>query len=157
MTVRVASAEDLALLPAVETAADEMFDGMDLPPAGSAGELAAARLVLVAGDPPAGFARVEIVDGLAHLEQLSVHPEHGRRGLGGALVEAACAWAAAEGFPAITLITFADVPWNAPFYARHGFEPLTELTPGLGELRAHEGELGLDALGTRVVMRRELR
>ena len=29
----------------------------------------------------------------AHLEQLSVHPDHGRRGLGRALLRAGCAWA----------------------------------------------------------------
>ncbi|NYI07689.1 GNAT family N-acetyltransferase [Allostreptomyces psammosilenae] len=156
--IRAAIPEDLLLLPAVEEAADAPFAALGigpLPPPGGVDELRAARHVLVAGRPPIGFARLEEVDGVAHLEQLSVHADHHRRGVGSALLRAACATAAGEGHRAITLITYRDVPWNAPFYARHGFEPVPEeeLTPGLRELRRHEGELGLDRFGARVVMR----
>jgi hypothetical protein len=56
----------------------------------------------------------------------------------------------------MTLSTFADVPWNAPFYARHGFETFADLGPGLHGYRATEVSIGLDRLGTRVVMRRVL-
>jgi hypothetical protein len=37
------------------------------------------------------------------------------------------------GLNALTLTTFRDVPWNAPFYARFGFETLApgELDPRL--------------------------
>jgi GNAT superfamily N-acetyltransferase len=155
--VRPAGPGDLALLPDIETAADRLFDEIGrgpLPPAGALDELVAAHCVLVAGRPPVGFARLEIVDDLAHLEQLSVHPAHGRRGIGAELLDAACRWSADHGFARVTLSTFADVPWNAPFYARHGFFPLsdTELTPGLRALRDREVELGLDALGRRTVM-----
>ncbi len=115
-----------------------------------------ARAVLVAGRPAVGFARVDEVDGQAHLEQLFVLPGHMRRGVGSSLLEASCAWAAGHGYRAMTLCTFADVEWNAPFYVKRGFEPMTTLTPGLNELRDWERNLGLDMLGTRVVMRREL-
>ena len=115
-----------------------------------------AAVVLVAGRPAVGFARVDVVDGLAHLEQLGVLPEDTRMGIGGELVEAACRWAADQGLRAITLITFADVPWNAPFYAARGFREIDELTPGLAELRDWERDLGLDRVGRRVVMRRDL-
>jgi GNAT superfamily N-acetyltransferase len=81
---------------------------------------------------------------------------HARHGIGTALLDAACRHAASHGHRAITLITFGAVSWNAPFYARHGFAPVVELTPGLAELRRHEAELGMDALGPRVVMRRAL-
>jgi GNAT superfamily N-acetyltransferase len=113
--------------------------------------------VVTEHDVPVGYAVVDIVDGLAHLEQLSVHPEHGRKGLGAALLEHVCGWARQRRYPAVTLTTFADVPWNAPFYAGHGFRVLTdaEIGPGLRALRAHEAAYGLDP-GRRVCMRREL-
>ncbi len=115
-----------------------------------------ARAVLVAGRPAVGFARVDELDGQAHLEQLSVLPGHMRRGIGTALVEAVCAWAAEHGYREVTLCAFADVAWNGPFYAKRGFEPVATLTPGLAELRAWERDLGLDALGPRIAMRRRL-
>src|SRR5688572_27176456 len=40
-----------------------------------------------------GFALLVDLGLFAHLEELDVLPEHGRKGIGTALVEAACAWA----------------------------------------------------------------
>ncbi len=56
----------------------------------------------------------------------------------------------------LTLTTFAEVPWNAPYYRRLGFRVLDDaaLTPGLRAIRAHEAALGLDAW-PRVCMRRQ--
>lgn len=156
--VRPAAPPDLERLPLIEEAADRLFASQGigpLPPvATTPGELARAAVVLVAGDPAIGFARLERVDGEAHLEQLSVHPSEGRRGVGAALLDAAVEWAARNGHEAVTLCTFADVPWNAAFYARHGFVEVTDLGPGLRSLRERERRLGLDDLGRRVVMRR---
>lgn len=58
--------------------------------------------------------------------------------------------------PALTLTTFAEVPWNAPYYERCGLRPLAdaELTGGLREIRAREATYGLDRR-PRVCMRRE--
>lgn len=72
-------------------------------------------------DKPIGF-----VIGLVHpdsyyLAELSVDPAYGRRGVGRALVNHFCATAWARGADAVTLSTFRDVPWNAPFYAKLGF------------------------------------
>lgn len=93
-----------------------------------------------------GYAVVDHVDGSGHLEQVSVHPAYGRQGLGRRLIQAVEDWATAGGLPALTLLTFRDVPWNGPYYAALGFRPLadTELTPGLVALRTHENELGLE-------------
>jgi GNAT superfamily N-acetyltransferase len=157
--IRVAEEGDYELIVDVERRADQLFSlsGLGpLPEPAPVTELAAARRLLVAGRPLLGFARIEEVDGVAHLEQLSVLPRAMRRGIGGALLEAACAWASECGYPAITLITFADVAWNGPYYARHGFGRIEELTPGLLELRDWERDIGLDELGERIVMRREL-
>lgn len=111
-----------------------------------------------AGDEPVGFALLETVDGLPHLAELAVHPEHGRRGVGRRLVEFVCTWAARSERPAVTLSTFRDVPWNRPFYERLGFRVLAagDWTPGLRALREREAEHGLD-VDARDLMRRELR
>ncbi|HEY0168420.1 MAG TPA: GNAT family N-acetyltransferase [Jatrophihabitans sp.] len=108
------------------------------------------------GQPPIGYIRVEVVDGQAHIEGLSVRPKEMRRGVGAALVNAACEWAAEQGFNQVTLCTFADVPWNGPFYAGLGFTEIPAATPELQALRRRETRLGLDAMGRRCVMRRPL-
>ncbi|MGY0231069.1 GNAT family N-acetyltransferase [Longispora urticae] len=158
--IRSARPDEREILSAVEGAADTLFATVGiwpLPPPGPASAFTSAHAVLVTGDPPVGFARLEVVDGSAFLEQLSVHPDHTRQGLGAGLLEAACDWARAEGFATITLSTFVEVPWNGPFYTRHGFAPVTgELTPGLCVLRDREIALGLHTFGPRVMMRRPL-
>ena len=77
------------------------------------------------GDTPVGFAHVEpLTMDVPHLEEIDVHPSHGRRGLGTRLVRAVFDWAAATGYRAITLTTFRAVPWNMPWYRRLGFVEL---------------------------------
>jgi GNAT superfamily N-acetyltransferase len=157
--IRPAVPEDLAGLPEIDRRAESLFRvaGIDLPEISfPVDELNEAKAIFVAGRPPVGFVRVDEVDGLAHIEELAVIPGRMREGLGTALLEAACAWAEAQGYPASTVITFADVQWNAPFYAGRGFVPVDEISPGLAELRDWEQAVGLDAVGRRIVMRREL-
>src|SRR5690606_39828156 len=60
---------------------------------------------------------------------------HGRRGIGTALVGHVIDVAARGLYPGVTLTTFRDVPFNAPFYARFGFGELA-LEAAAGELRA---------------------
>lgn len=161
LEIRPLALSEFSLLPALEAEADEVFATMglafplgDFPPLGTTADYADAFHIMVAGRPPVGFARLEIVDGNAHLEQLSVHPGHGRQGIGRALVLAAKAWALEAGFHTMTLTTFADVPFNGPFYASCGFVelPSQALTPELRELRKEEARLGMDAMGRRIVM-----
>ena len=52
----------------------------------------------------------------------------------------------------LTLSTFRDVPWNAPFYAALGFAPIASPEPALARLLAREIELGLTAYGARIAM-----
>jgi len=52
---------------------------------------------------------------------------------------------------ALTLTTFRNVPWNAPFYARLGFEKMTTLTPELRRKREEETAHGF-AYETRCAM-----
>ncbi|MFD5479857.1 GNAT family N-acetyltransferase [Streptomyces hawaiiensis] len=108
-------------------------------------------------DRPAAYLLAEPVDGALHIEQVSVHPRAARRGVGRALLAHAADRAREEGLTALTLTTFTEVPWNAPYYARLGFQPLPEadLTPGLREIRATEAAHGLDRR-PRVCMRKRL-
>ncbi|TDD53052.1 N-acetyltransferase [Kribbella antibiotica] len=106
-------------------------------------------------EQPAGFVLVQLIDGSAHIEQVSIHPEHQGRGLGRALIDHVGSWSAAEGLAALTLSTFRSVPWNGPYYARLGFVELSpgELTDGLRGVLATETAFGLDP-ASRVFMRR---
>ncbi|WP_433858860.1 GNAT family N-acetyltransferase [Streptomyces kronopolitis] len=170
MIIRRASPAELPLLRDVERAAGAPFHtlGMawvadDEPP--SLAELAVfqgAGRALVAHPErdgtggaagPVAFLLWEPVDGCTHVAQVSVRPDHARRGIGRALIDRA----ERDGGPVpVTLTTFAEVPWNAPYYARIGFRvlPGAGLTPGLRAIRAREAALGLDRR-PRVCMRRE--
>jgi hypothetical protein len=81
-------------------------------------------------DRAAGFLVTIMVDGCVHVEQLSVDPGSVHRGreLPGHAARQAAACVAA-----LTLTTFADVPWNAPHFARYGFRVLDDagITAGL--------------------------
>ncbi|MGI5269902.1 GNAT family N-acetyltransferase [Nonomuraea sp. CA-218870] len=154
--VRWADAGDLPGLAAVEVAADGLFErvGITFPPGTTMiEEVRDPSSVLVEGDPPAGFALVARVDGNLHLEQLAVHPDRMRQGIGGRLIEAVLDHARAAGTPAVTLTTFRDVPWNAPWYERHGFVvwPESSWGPELRALVTREREMGIE-VAPRVVM-----
>lgn len=97
-TIRHAVPRDAALLPAIELAAARLFldraDGLGLTPAmlervNSAENFASAQLAgllwvaVTAQDAPVGFALLCEIDGALHLDELDVHPAHGRRGIGG--------------------------------------------------------------------------
>lgn len=109
-------------------------------------------------DHVVGYVVVELIDGCAHIEQVSVEPGHQGQGLGRALIYEVEGWAAGEGLEAITLTTFAEVPWNRPLYEHLGFRVLgrKELSPGLCALRDDEAAHGLDP-ELRVCMRKPLR
>jgi GNAT superfamily N-acetyltransferase len=154
--IRTPRSDELERLRAVERAAGVLFAEAGMPdvaahePA-SVRELAdhvhAGRAwVVVLDGLVVGYAVADVVDGNAHLEQLSVHPDAGRRGLGTMLLFHVCAWARDHDYPAVTLTTFADLPWNAPFYAKHGFRIVAEaeIGPELRRVRDEETALGLD-------------
>jgi GNAT superfamily N-acetyltransferase len=158
--IRTADPTEYERLRQIEFAADEMFLEVGIGPFlqdEQENHLDQAAVILVSGQPPIGFACVEIVDGVAHLWQLAVLPSQSRRGLGSARVSEVCEWAASHGYDAVTLTTFRDVPWNAPFYAKLGFRTTDDLSPGLAAIRDHEIEIGDDDFGPRVAMRKEVR
>ncbi len=157
--VRPVWPHELVLLPALEAAADTMFESLGvapLPEPGSVEDYTAAQVVLVAGDPPVGLCRIDGIGGGAHLEQLSVHPDHARRGVGRALLRAGCAWAAPQGHRELTLATYRDVPWNGPFYASEGFVEIGPVDDWLVTHGRRPEERVMGRFGTRVLMSRRL-
>lgn len=167
--VRLARVDDLPALREIERAAGAPFREVEMcaiaedePPSLEvlAGFQRDGRAWVVVDDTdrPAAYLLLDAVDDGAHIEQVSVHPDHARRGLGRLLLAAAEGWARSRGLLALTLTTFAGVPWNAPYYARLGFRALAEaeLTDALREIRRQEAARGLDAW-PRVTMRRVLR
>jgi len=166
-TIRLAREAEVDLLPPIETEAGSLFIAIGMAdvaqgqPTGveehRAG-CARGQLWVAAGgdDRPVGFALVKELDGCVYLEEISVHPDHGRRGLGARLLDAVADYARSAGLPAVTLSTFRDVAWNGPWYRAYGFRTLREdeLTSGLLEVRRREAASGLD-VGARCFMRLE--
>ena len=162
--IAAARPRDLPRLPAIELAAATLLSGhapasvlaettspTDLEDAQQRGHL----WVALADDVPVGFAHIRVLQpGIAHLEEIDVHPEHGRRGLGKQLVTTVCRWAAINGYSCVTLTTFRNVLWNMPFYSRLGFEeiPPEDLSPALLFVIEDETRRGLDP-GCRAAMR----
>ncbi len=167
--IRRARRDELEVLREIERLAGRMFATIGMleiaahePP--SAAELesfvAAGRAwVAVDGDDRAvAYLLSELVDGCAHVTQVSVAPEHAARGIGAALIGRLDADAAVENRPCLTLTAFRDVPWNAPYYARLGFVVVeaAEQGPELQALiRRERGSIPGDA--PRVAMRRPVR
>jgi GNAT superfamily N-acetyltransferase len=168
MRIRAARVRELPALQAIEQAAGLMFGDVGTPEIAQyepwplpvmAARQDTGRLWVVAGDDdePVAYLMADPVDGCLQIEQVTVCPGSARRGLGRALLDHAANRAVADGLPALTLTTFAHVPWNAPYYARRGFRVLddTEITPGLQAIREREAAMGLDRW-PRVCMRRDL-
>lgn len=167
-TIRQARIEELPALREIERAAGKLFSEIGLDNVANAGPLpldflkarqeAGTVWVLTdADDQPVGFAAASEIDDTLYLEELDIHPAHGRRGFGKRLIETLCVWAEKRGYPAVTLLTFRDVPWNAPFYSRIGFRIVEEgeIGPGLKALLDHSIQVWFPL--ARVCMRRDLR
>jgi N-acetylglutamate synthase-like GNAT family acetyltransferase len=155
--LRVMREEDRAAATACDDAAMQTFRdaGLDLPddPEEIGGDLV---LVGLLDGRVVGVAAVELQDDAWHLAEMAVHPGAQRRGVGTSLLLDVLDRAHRAGVAAVTLTTFRDVPFNGPFYLRHGFEVVDETTyPWLRSARAHERATGID-LAPRVAMRRLL-
>ena len=97
-------------------------------------------------DQPVGYVLLDVIDDNAHIEQMTVRPDHQGQGVARALLVQATGWARGTGRSAISLTTFADVPWNRPLYEHLGFCVLAEDEIGveLRALRDIEAAHGLD-------------
>lgn len=105
-------------------------------------------------DQPVGFLSAEVFSDDLHIWELSVRRDRQRQGIGRQLIERAIEEAVVRELVSITLTTFHHVPWNAPFYAKLGFQILRsrDIGPRLAGLLQDEAERGL-ALEMRCAMR----
>ncbi|WP_430390965.1 4-(cytidine 5'-diphospho)-2-C-methyl-D-erythritol kinase [Dyella sp. 20L07] len=142
-------------LCAIERAAVELFRGhrawpsyhrVSVPPE-VLREAIARGLVWVAvigSGEPVGFVWLDSEEGgdAIGVAEMDVLPSHGQRGIGAALLEHACGWARMAGYHRVDLGTLSDVPWNAPFYAKHGFAVVDKNAPELAFARERDRENG---------------
>jgi len=164
-TIRVARPDDLAALPIIERAAATLFRTTPFAYLADDDLVStkvdlAQEYVWVTVDPhdqPIAFAIVHLLDASVHLHELDVHPDYARQGLGRRLIATVADWARERGAVALTLTTFADVPWNGPYYARLGFRTLDLATihPSLQAVRQGEAEAGLP-MAHRICMQLDL-
>ncbi len=167
--IRLARADDVPRLREIEDEAGTIFSGLGLIdealdvsfPLDELARLVGMGQVWVGcleDALPVGLVIASMREGAVYIEEMDVLPGHGRRGLGARLLACVCAWAQSQGHAAVTLSTFRDLPWNGPFYTKHGFRDLqpAEWTPGMRAIREKEAQHGL-WVEARVFMRRELR
>ena len=110
--------------------------------------------VVLAGDCPVGFLLAEAQDDSLFITEISLHLAWQGQGLGRRLIDFVATVAKERGFTSLTLTTFRQVSWNAPWYAQMGFEILPEaaLTAALRQKRQEESAHGL-AYESRCAMR----
>lgn len=154
MAIRQAAYEDIGTLAAIERSAAQLFRGtpmefaMDDPPLDRATleDALSENTLWIAehGAVRAGFLCARPLGSLLYIDELAVASEFQGHGLGRELMET-CIAEADKRFKRIALTTDRDLPWNAPFYARLGFEewkiPAAAIAAKLEEEIAH----GFDA------------
>ena len=133
MLIRPTLERDIQWLPDVERSAAQAFAGWPVLAWLAQGEVmdcAAHRAFVEAGgswvaEDPAGhivgFACARLADQALHLHEISVRQEAQGQGVGRRLLQQVVDAGRCAGVRELTLTTFVDVPWNAPFYQRMGF------------------------------------
>jgi GNAT superfamily N-acetyltransferase len=106
-------------------------------------------------DVPVAYLLSAVVDAAAHVEQVSVSRACRGGGIGAALIDHLSSTAARDDHRWVTLTTFRDVPWNAPYYERLGFTTVgpAEYGPELAALMEDEASR-IPGNSPRVAMRR---
>lgn len=156
LSIRRAVAADFPAMAVIENDSDQNFAGTDLDwisraeatPAEALMPMLDEGTIWVAEDDgaPIGFIAAGTDDGLFVIHQISVAQKAQRRGVGRLLMQAAIDHARTSGLPGLSLTTYRDVAWNAPWYAGFGFVdvPAGERHPVLADMLAHEAEAGHD-------------
>lgn len=153
MSVRLAHADDLPKISAIEISAGERFRGTHMdwaadaeptPMADLEPSLARGELWVAENDGKlVGFLLAFPLDDALYIREVAVALDQQGKGHGKALIAAAEAHARAIGCTALTLTTDELIEWNRPLYERLGFrvsDPF-DLTEGLYARLRQEREL----------------
>ncbi|CAI0702445.1 Predicted acetyltransferase [Serratia liquefaciens] len=165
LQIRLAQPQDIAQLIAVERSAAQLFHQQPAWRFIAEGPVMSAEqhadfiqrqnewLAEGAAGEVAGFIAVVPQQQDWHIAELSVAANWQRQGIGRHLLVEVAALAALSGAQRLTLTTFIDVPWNAPYYRRLGFSPIAaeRLSPSLRARLAEEVVQGF-AAGSRCAM-----
>ncbi|PMR90376.1 N-acetyltransferase [Kocuria rhizophila] len=164
-SIRSAGPADVISLSAIEAAAGEAFRSIGMPEVADDPLPDVQRLkrhasagrawVATVDNQVVAYALAVLRDGSAHLEQVSVHPDHAGQRIGANLIDAVTSWARDRGDERLTLTTFADVPWNAPYYRKLGFRALPDDALG-PQLAAELSEERMRFTAPRVAMARDV-
>ena len=157
--IRLAIPTDAKYLPAVEASAGQAFTSIEKYKWLAEGDgqteqdhldCIAEQLEWVAvndSGEPIGFINAESHHDSLHICEVSVSQQWQGQGLGKQLIKQVLDAARARNIMAVTLTTCRDVPWNAPYYQRLGFEILneSELTEVLRDILQYEINAGFAA------------
>ena len=138
ISIRLARLDDAASLPHVEKSAAELFTtapGLEWLVDGTLiarkehERLILRKTVWVAEAGSigvVGFINAEVFGDELHLWEVSVNRRWQRMGIGKRLISSTCKYATTHRLVALTLTTFADVPWGAPAYLKLGFRSVID-------------------------------
>lgn len=155
--IRPTEPADVPFLPGIEQSAGELFRDVDEVAwiADDENMTEERHLELVRGGASwvalgrygdlRGFLCAERFAADLHIHELAVRRDRQQQGIGRGLLNRAILWAHVRDLPGVTLTTFRDIAWNAPWYLRQGFEvvPDHQLGERLAEILRREANLGL--------------
>jgi len=164
LRIRIAHPEDLGKLASVERSAASVFRDAGLSWIAEGETMDPADLEMMCedgtlwvsvneADEPIGFVAAHELDSKFYITEVSVARSYQRQGIGAELILTVIDYAKANGFPAVTLTTYRDLSWNAPFYYKLGFVEIDPMDAGPGhtEKLQAEAEAGHD-LARRCIM-----
>lgn len=163
--IRLASADEIHKVAPLERAAAEVFRTIGMDAVADDAPITETTLLQAVEEQRLWFAVEygvlkayllgDFLPQSLHIDQVTVHPDASRRGLGALMIESVSADPRSKERGLLTLTSFANVPWNAPYYERIGFLDIAESDWPEGVAEKVAAEQGTDmAAWPRVVMQR---
>jgi GNAT superfamily N-acetyltransferase len=148
--IRKARPDELERLRDIERASGEPFRHHGMPHIADDEPMPLRTLrdlhvwVATANGHPVAWAAARPLRNSTYVEQVCVHPDHAHQRIGARLLDHVQAWATRNGRPDLTLTTFRDIPWNAPYYGRLGFHEVRDPDRELRQIVQEDADRGLD-------------